>query len=60
MGSRSRLRKDDGWLLRLSPAAKDYFMKKGCSVKLFATPKALKVWNKAKGNKTIGLFHVTC
>jgi hypothetical protein len=46
--------------VRLSPEAKDYFKKKGCSVELSSTPKAVKVWNKAKGNKTIGMFHVTC
>jgi hypothetical protein len=46
--------------VRLSPEAKDYFKKKGCSVKLAATPDAVTVWNKAKGKKTIGMFHITC
>jgi hypothetical protein len=46
--------------VRLSPEAKDYFEKKGCTVKLVPTPKAVKVWNKATGQKTIGMFHVTC
>jgi hypothetical protein len=46
--------------VRLSPEAKDYFKKKGCSVKLVPTPEAAKVWNKAKGSETIGMFHVTC
>lgn len=46
--------------VRLSPQAKDYFKKKGCSVKLVPTPEAVKVWNKAKGRKIIGMFHVTC
>ena len=46
--------------VRLSPEAKDYFKKKECSVKLVPTPDAVKVWNKAKGKKAIGMFHVTC
>jgi len=46
--------------VRLSPEAKEYFKRKGCSVKLVPTPEAVTVWNKAKGNKTIAMFHVTC
>ncbi len=45
--------------VRLSEEAEGYFQKKGCSVKLFPTPEALRVWNQAEG-KTIGMFHVTC
>ncbi len=43
----------------LSKEAHEYFTKKNCKVDLMATPKAVKEWNKAKG-ETIGLFHVTC
>jgi hypothetical protein len=32
--------------------------KRGCRVKLEATPKAIHTWN-AAGDKVIGLFHVT-
>jgi hypothetical protein len=46
--------------VRLSPEAKDYFQRKGCSVQLVPTPEAVKFWNKAKGDRTIGMFHVTC
>lgn len=46
--------------VRLSAEAKDYFEKKGCSVKLAPTPKAVKLWNNTQGEKTIGMFHVTC
>jgi hypothetical protein len=46
--------------VRLSAEAKDYFKKKGCAVTRVPTPKAEKVWNEAQGNKTIGMFHVTC
>lgn len=45
--------------VQLSKKAADYFRNKGCAVKLIPTPKAVKVWNKAKG-KTIGVFHITC
>jgi hypothetical protein len=44
----------------LSDEVEEYFRKNGCAVKLFPTPKAVKVWNEARGNKTIGMFHVTC
>ena len=43
----------------LSDEAEKYFDKKGCRVKLMATPKAIQAWNTA-AEKTIGLFHVTC
>jgi hypothetical protein len=43
----------------LSDEAEKYLSKKGCRVKLFATPKAIQAWNTA-GQKAIGLFHVTC
>jgi hypothetical protein len=45
--------------LKLSDEAEKYFKEKGCSVELLLTPKAVDLWNKAKG-KTIGMFHVTC
>ncbi len=45
--------------VELSKKAKKYFRKKDCKVKLFPTPKAIKIWNKSKG-KTIAMFHVTC
>lgn len=43
----------------VSIEAGKYLNKKGCRVKLMATPKAIETWNKA-GEKVIGLFHVTC
>jgi hypothetical protein len=46
-------------LVRLSDEAEKYFDKRGCRVKLMATPKAIRAWNKAEG-KVIALFHVTC
>jgi hypothetical protein len=46
-------------LVRLSDEAEEYFQKRGCRVKLMATPKAIRAWNKAEG-KVVGLFHVTC
>jgi hypothetical protein len=45
--------------LELSEEAADYFRRKGCSVELLPTPKALVAWNSAKG-AMVGLFHVTC
>lgn len=46
-------------LVGLSPEAKEYLSKKGCRVKLMATPGAIRAWNKG-GENVIGLFHVTC
>jgi hypothetical protein len=46
-------------LVRLSDEASEFFKQKCCQVEIFPTPKAIHVWNKAKG-KTIGLFHITC
>ena len=43
----------------LSDEAEKFFKKHGCRVKLKATPKAIHIWNTARG-KVIGLFHVTC
>jgi hypothetical protein len=43
----------------VSIEAGKYLNKKGCRVKLMATPKAIEAWKKA-GEKVIGLFHVTC
>jgi len=45
--------------VRLAEDTEDYFKKKKCTVVLQPTPKAIKTWNKAKG-QVIGLFHVTC
>lgn len=45
--------------VELSKKADEYFKEKDCKVKLFPTPKAIKIWNKSKG-KTIAMFHVTC
>ena len=45
--------------VRLSPEAEAYFAKKGCKVAIQPTPKAIGVFNSARGKK-IGLFHVTC
>ena len=45
--------------VRLSDEARRYFKKRGCQVKLEATPKAIHTWN-AAGERVIGLFHVTC
>ena len=43
----------------LSDEARSYLKKRGCRVKLKATPEAIHAWNKAD-EKTIALFHVTC
>jgi len=45
--------------VRLSEEAEAYFEKKGCRVRMEATPKAIKRFNKEEKTK-IGLFHVTC
>jgi len=45
--------------LRLSPEAAEFFSGKGCTVLAEPTPRAIAVFNRAKGHKT-GLFHVTC
>ena len=45
--------------LRLSPEAAEFFAGKGCAVLAEPTPRAVDVFNRAKGDK-IGLFHVTC
>jgi hypothetical protein len=46
-------------LVELSDEAATYLERKGCTVTVLPTPKAIKTWNKAKG-VVIGLFHVTC
>ena len=46
-------------LVRLSDEAEEYFQKRGCRVKLMATPRAIWAWNRAEG-KVVGLFHVAC
>ena len=43
----------------LSDEASRYLKKHGCRVTLEPTPRAIQTWN-AAGEKTIGLFHVTC
>src|SRR6266702_2743950 len=45
--------------VHLSPEAETYFAKKGCTVLLQPTPKAIHTFNKSHAKK-IGLFHVTC
>ena len=45
--------------VHLSPEAETYFAKKGCTVLLQPTPKAIHTFNNAHAKK-IGLFHITC
>jgi hypothetical protein len=45
--------------VHLSPEAEAYFAKKGCTVLLQPTPKAIHTFNSSHAKK-IGLFHVTC
>src|ERR1700757_670436 len=45
--------------VHLSPDAEAYFAKKGCTVLLQPTPKAIHTFNESRAKK-IGLFHVTC
>jgi len=45
--------------VQLSPEARDYFEKKGCSVILQPTPEAIRSFNLSRVNK-VGLMHVTC
>jgi len=45
--------------VHLSPEAEAYFAKKGCTVLLQPTPKAIDTFNSSHAKK-IGLFHVTC
>src|SRR3984893_7105995 len=45
--------------VHLSPAAEAYFAKKGCTVLLQPTPKAIHTFNNSQANK-IGVLHVTC
>jgi hypothetical protein len=45
--------------VHLSPEAEAYFAKKGCTVLLQPTPKAIRTFNSSHAKK-IGLFHVTC
>jgi len=45
--------------VHLSPEAEAYFAKKGCTVLLRPTPKAIHTFNNSRAKK-IGLFHVTC
>jgi hypothetical protein len=46
--------------VHLSPEAGTYFAKKGCTVLLQPTPKAIHTFNNSHAKKKIGLFHVTC
>ena len=46
-------------MVELSEEAAKYLKDKDCRVELLTTPKAVKAWNKAKG-QVIGLFHITC
>ena len=45
--------------VQLSPEAEAYFAKKGCTVLLQPTPKAIHTFTNSHAKK-IGLFHVTC
>ncbi len=45
--------------LRLSPQAAAFFADKGCEVLAAPTPRAIALFNEARGEKA-GLFHVTC
>lgn len=45
--------------VELSKKARRFFEKKDLKAKLLRTPKAIKLWNKSKGN-VIAMFHVTC
>ena len=45
--------------VHLSPEAEAYFAKKGCTVLLQPTPKAIHTFNNSRAKK-IGLFHITC
>jgi len=45
--------------VNLSKKADEYFREKKCEVQLLPTPKAVEVWNEAKGS-VIAMFHVTC
>jgi hypothetical protein len=45
--------------LRLSPEAAEFLADKGCAVLAEPTPRAVALFNGAKGDR-IGLFHVTC
>lgn len=46
-------------LVRLSTEAQRYFDEKHCLCILEPTPRAVRIWNES-GERTIGLFHVTC
>jgi hypothetical protein len=46
-------------VLEFSDDAADYLRKKGCTVELLPTPRAVEAWNCAEGS-VIGMFHVTC
>jgi hypothetical protein len=45
--------------VELSKKAREFFEEKDLKAKLLRTPKAIKLWNKSKGN-VIAMFHVTC
>jgi len=45
--------------LRFSPEAAEFFAGKSCAVIAEPTPRAIAVFNRAKGDM-IGLFHVSC
>ena len=46
-------------LVRLSDEAAAYLKDEKCKVELASTPKAIGLWNDARG-RVIGLFHITC
>ena len=45
--------------VELSKKARKFFEEKDLKAKLLRTPKAIRLWNKSKGN-VIAMFHVTC
>lgn len=45
---------------RLSTEAEEYLKTQECKVKILNTKSAIEAWNENRGEKTIGLFHVTC
>jgi hypothetical protein len=45
---------------KLSPEAEEYLKTNKCKTILLSTESAIEAWNENSGEKTIGLFHVTC
>jgi len=45
---------------KLSDEAEEFFKKQKCTVNVFSTKEAVKIWNESNEKKKIGLFHITC